>query len=107
MGCVEGTAEPGARLVGDRMQSQQRLTQSPVVRLCQTLERHPGSLTEDPPLLSQEVRDFSFPILDRGAPLLAGRRHRVGPAREATRGPPLFAWWRHGKAIPLRALEND
>src|SRR5262249_14163534 len=84
---VEGDADAGARLVGDCMKGQQRLAHSPVLPLCQMLERDLSSLAEETPLLNQKIRDRTVPILDPHAPLLAGLVNCVGPARKATRRP--------------------
>ena len=52
---VEGDAQPGARLVRDRVQGQQRLAQPPVPGFREIAERGPGPGAEGPPFLGQQA----------------------------------------------------
>ena len=81
IGGGESDAQPGAGLVGDGVNGQDRLTGAPVVSLGEVLERRFDDLGEEAPLLGQQVGDRVAPVFDPVAPPACGIDHRGGPSR--------------------------
>jgi len=104
--CAEGEAQPGARLVRDRVQGQQRYAQLPVPGFSEIAERDSNPGAEGLPLPDQHARDGQVPVLGPGAPLPGRVCDRVGPFREAGWRPVSTRWWGQGEAVGLRALED-
>ena len=84
---VQGDAQPGTGLVGDRMQRQQRLTQSVVPPDRQVLERHLGALAKDAKLSRDQIGHRAGTVLRPGAPAAARLLDRLRPVAKAARGP--------------------
>ena len=56
VGAIQGDEQPGARLVGDRVQREQRLAHSPRPPVRELLERRLRRPSQHPPLLSHQFR---------------------------------------------------
>ena len=88
VGAVERHAKPGTRLVGDRVERQQRLAHPPVATFLQrVVERRVRALAKRAPLLGQGSRDRSPPVLDPSAPFAARLFDFTRPVRIAARRP--------------------
>jgi hypothetical protein len=102
--CVQGDAEPGARLVGDRMQRQQRITPSIVSPGRQLLQRRLQTLTKDAPLRGHQVWQRAGSSLRPRAPPAARVLDLARPVSKPVRRPILPG---EGEAKRLRARQHD